>query len=146
MAETEYKITTTLRYLYLNSYAFLLLFGGIGIMLVPLYPINRYILIVQIIAAFVCIKNSYKIFRTWKGKKRRYALLIEQNISGFNPESFYEYMQAPCGRLLVRIVLKDLNQRNRYTELKKLKKPLFQRIRESCKPRKTVIYIKNQEQ
>ena len=54
--------------------------------------------------------------------------------------SFYEYMQAPCGRLLVKVVLTDLEKKEAYRELKKLKAPLKQRLHDACIPKKTVIY------
>jgi hypothetical protein len=50
-------------------------------------------------------------------------------------------MQAPCGRLIVHQVLRDLNKREEYKVLLKLQKPLLERLRNNCAPVKTVIYI-----
>jgi hypothetical protein len=50
-------------------------------------------------------------------------------------------MQAPCGRLVVRQALEDLNMQDEYKTLLKLQKPFLERWRENCTPSKTVIYI-----
>lgn len=65
---------------------------------------------------------------------------MQRNENTFRPDTFTEYMQAPCGRLLVKIVLKDLNQTDKYKILKKLKQPLIKTLKKSCKKQKTVIY------
>lgn len=66
---------------------------------------------------------------------------MAKNQGGFREESFVLFMQAPCGRLLVRTVLKDLGVPERYKELKKYKKSFFSSVKESCKPVKTTVYI-----
>lgn len=66
---------------------------------------------------------------------------MAKNQGGYREESFAVFMQAPCGRLLVRTVLKDLGLRERYRELKKYKKSFFSAVRDSCKPVKTTVYI-----
>jgi hypothetical protein len=50
-------------------------------------------------------------------------------------------MQAPCGRLVVHQVLRDLHKQDEYPSLRKLQKPLSERLRNNCSPVKTVIYI-----
>ena len=69
--------------------------------------------------------------------------MIQQNSNVFTPDSFTEYMQAPCGRILVKIVLKDLNKSNEYNNLLALKQPILQVLKTSCKPSKTILYINN---
>lgn len=65
---------------------------------------------------------------------------MEANAQQFVPTSFEEYMQAPCGRLLVRVVLTDLGKREAYRDLKKLKAPLKTRLHDACVPKKTIVY------
>ncbi|MBR4115250.1 MAG: hypothetical protein IKK40_04495 [Bacteroidales bacterium] len=66
---------------------------------------------------------------------------MQRNSVEFRSDTFNEYMQAPCGRLLSKIVLHDLNQYEKYADLKRLRKPFGQLLREGCTPTKTTIYI-----
>jgi hypothetical protein len=50
-------------------------------------------------------------------------------------------MQAPCGRLLTKAVLKDLRLKEKYKELLVYKKPFFVSVKNNLKTQKTVIYI-----
>lgn len=134
-------IVTFSRFLYLNTYAFLLLVGGIGIVFIPLYKIYNWIFFVQIVVALICLRSALRIFRAWNDKKRKYNILMQRNENTFRPDTFGEYMQAPCGRLLVKIVLKDLNRTNEYNTLKKLKRPLAETLKNSCKKQKTIVFI-----
>lgn len=117
----SHPIATPARFVYLNLWAFFLLFLGIGVALIPCYKVGTLLLVVQIITVFFIEKGAVKIFYTWDDKKRKYVVLMERNRSQFRPDTFDEYMQAPCGRLLVKVVLKDLGMPERYEELKKLK-------------------------
>lgn len=130
-----------LRFLYLNAYSFLLLLLSILFFSVPLYKISLYFLFVQIPFGLYVLSRSVKLFSTWNEKKRKYAVLMAKNQGGFREESFAVFMQAPCGRLLVKTVLKDLGMPNQYKELKKYKKTFFSAVRDSCKPVKTTVYI-----
>lgn len=137
-----HPISTFKRFMYLNTYAFLLAIGGIGIVAVPLYHYSLWWLLLQIPVAFICLKGAYSIFSSWQDKKRKYNLLIERNTPVVRPDTFTEYMQAPCGKLLAKIVLADLNQPHVYKEeLLKLRKPLWTVIKENCGPQKRTVYI-----
>lgn len=139
----EKGIATWGRFLYLNIYAFLLLVIGVGIFVLPLY--HHWLgLSLQIIWAIGCLYESVNIFHSWKDKKRKYAILMERNVPNFRPDTFAEYMKAPCGRLLVRIVLKDLNQTKQYTNLKQYKPSIAQYLKQDCSPQKKIIYINPQ--
>ncbi len=138
------KISTFPRFLYLNVYAFLLVFGGIGIAFFPCFRIGWWLVALQVVIVLVCLKNGIKIFRSWSDKKRKYEILMQKNSAEFRPDTFTEYMQAPCGQLLAKIVLKDLGKTHKYRELLKLKQPLRKLIKEGCKKQKTVVYINNQ--
>ncbi|MDR1543168.1 MAG: hypothetical protein LBS50_01905 [Prevotellaceae bacterium] len=139
------EISTFSRFLYLNAYAFLLAFGGIGIALMPCYRIGWWLVALQVVLFWICEKNALRIFRSWSDKKRKYAVLMQKNSAEFRPDTFTEYVQAPCGQLLVKIVLADLNKPYEYRNLLKLKQPLWKMLKTGCKSQKTVIYINNKK-
>ena len=129
------------RFIFLNFYAILLLFLGIGIGVIPLYKTHWCWLALQIILVAVFLTSSMRIFSTWEHKKRDYSLLIRKNQEGIRPTSFSDYMQAPCGRLLVILVLRDLGQQHMYKELKMLQKPFRERLKEGCTGQQTVVTV-----
>ena len=128
---TGNNIETLARFLYLNTYAFLLLFIGVGIGVLPLFEISRWLLIPQIGIVVICLKGTYSIFSSWEDKKRKYHILIE---------TFSEYMEAPCGRLLTKTVLKDLNQSDKYKILKINQKSYFAQLEKTCRRTKVKVY------
>ena len=128
------------RFLYLNIYAFLLLLIGLGIFVLPLYR-HWLGLVFQIVWAIVCVGEAAKILSSWNDKKRKYVVLMERNTPVFRPDTCAEFMKAPCGRLLVRVVLKDLDQTHQYKELKKYERHLWQLSKDDCAPKKTVVYV-----
>lgn len=105
------------RFLYLNTYSFLLLLCGAITVLIPLYKISKWLIVPQVIGSLFCIKQAIGLFMTWKDKKTKYEILMGKNKNGFRPDSFKIFMQAPCGRLLTKVVLKDLGLSNKYNEL-----------------------------
>ena len=113
------------RFLYLNTYSFLLLLCGAITVLIPLYKISKWLIVPQVIGSLFCIKQAIGLFMTWKDKKTKYEILMGKNKNGFRPDSFKIFMQAPCGRLLTKVVLKDLGLSNKYNELLIYKEPLF---------------------
>ena len=64
---------------------------------------------------------ALQLFSSTNTKIRSYGILMGRNKSIFHADSFGIYMKAPCGRVLVRRVLRDLELRGRYSELKMLK-------------------------
>ena len=128
------------RFLYLNAYSFLLLFSACACFGVPLYMIHPLFLLVQIPAGLCCMHFSIKLFATWKDKKRKYAVLMAKNQQEFREETFEIFMQAPCGRLLVRTVLYDLGVPQKYRDLVKFKKGFRESLKDNCTPVKTVVY------
>lgn len=129
------------RFIYLNTYAFLLLLGGLVIILVPLYKVSNLLLIPQIILSILFFNLSLKLFSTWNDKKIKYKILIGKNRVQFRPDSFELFMKAPCGRLLTKSVLRDLGLFDKYKELLVYKDPLFVSICEGCRRSETKIYI-----
>jgi len=129
------------RFLYLNIYAFLLVLAGILTLVLPFYLISKWILVAQCIIALNLFLISGRLFSTWDAKKREIDLLVNRNKNEFRPDTFEIYMQAPCGRLVVHEALKELNIQKEYKTLKKLQKPLLERMKNNCMPVKTVIFI-----
>ena len=113
------------RFLYLNFYAVLLLLLGAAAATVPLYRITALV----------------RIFSVWKDKKRRYEKLLERNKAEWEAHSFRPYMISPCGRLLVKAVLSDLNRKDEYRNLKQYIPSLRNQIKFNCRTEKTVVYI-----
>lgn len=129
------------RFLYLNFYAVLLLLSGAAVAAVPLYRITALFLFIQIPTALLCIHESVRIFSVWKDKKRRYEKLLERNKAEWEAHSFRPYMISPCGRLLVKAVLSDLNRKDEYRNLKQYIPSLRNQIKLNCRTEKTVVYI-----
>lgn len=104
--------------------------------------LNIYFALPALLIATFCLRGGFGILRSWKDKKRKYDVLIARNSETFRPETFTEFMQAPCGRLLSVIVLRDLKIPEKYAELKVLRKPLLQRIKIAFTKRsnKTIIH------
>ncbi len=144
------SISSFRRYIYLNTYAYLLLFMGVGIAFVPLYKAHWSLAAAQAVLVAVVIKAAFKILFRWKEKKRCYHVLVERNRNGVRDELFKEYMQAPCGRLLVKVVLNDLGERQHYKILKKKYtvslRDTVREMRASKKNRKTIVYIADEKQ
>lgn len=113
-----------MRFLYLNFYGILLLLAGIGFLSSNLVFKGTVWVIVQVILAFICFFISYNLLGMWDEKQRQYALLIKKNKDGFRPETFKMYMDAPCGRMVSRAVLKDLGLKKEYRQLLIYKPPL----------------------
>ena len=129
------------RFLYLNIYSFLLAGAGILTLLSPFYLITKWVLIIQVIIAVKFFLFSARLFSTWEEKNKKIDILMKKNIKEFRPDTFEIFMQAPCGRLIVHQVLKDLNKQDEYKLLLKLQKPLINRLKDNCMPSKAVIFI-----
>lgn len=129
------------RYLYLNTYAFLLLFCGIAVALIPLFRGSRWLLVPQIVLSLIFLKESLRLFSTWPDKKVKCKILMGRNKDEFRPDTFKVFMQAPCGRLLAKSVLKDLGIREKYRELLVYKPSFPEVIKRAFTPSETSIYI-----
>jgi hypothetical protein len=119
----------------------LIIFAGILILIVPLYKISKWTLVIQGIIAIKLFIIAGKLFSTWEDKKLKLDILIKRNQDEFRPATFDVFMQAPCGRLIVHQVLRDLHRQNEYKSLLKLQKPLLDRLKNNCTPVKTAVYI-----
>jgi hypothetical protein len=128
-------------FLYLNIYSFLIVCAGILILVLPFYTISKWFLVVQGIVAVYLFTIAGRLFSAWEDKKEKIDILIKRNQDEFRPDTFSVFMQAPCGRLIVHYVLRDLNKQMEYKALLKLQPPLLERLRNNCTTTKTVIYI-----
>ena len=135
------KKKETLRFLFINIYSFLIILAGILTLAAPFYLISKWTLVVQGIIALKLFMISSRLFFSWNDKKREIDLLVKRNKKEFRPDTFKVFMQAPCGRLVVCEALKELNMQREYKALLKLQKPLWERLKNNCKPSKTVIFI-----
>jgi hypothetical protein len=136
-----HKKNDVLGFLYLNIYSFLIVCAGILILALPFYMLSKWSLIVQGIVAIKLFTVAGKLFSAWEDKKEKVDILIKRNRDEFRPDTFSVFMQAPCSRLMVHYVLRNLNKQQEYKALLKLQKPLLERLRNNCMPVKTVIYI-----
>lgn len=118
--------------------------AGVAVAL-PLRKVLPFLLIPQIIISFLLFYYSVKLFSTWKDKKTKYKILLAKNKDGFRPESFKIFMQAPCGRLLTKAVLKDIGLKSKYKELLLYKEPFLVSLKNNFKPVRTRIYINEAE-
>lgn len=134
-------IKTIPRFLYLNAYAFLLLLMGVGIGCIPCYRVSGWLVAVQMVAGLSCLYGTVNIFHSWADKERKYKVLIERNQQELRPDTFAEFVQAPCGRLLSKVVLHDLGQAEQYRKLLAYRKPLRTRWKENCSRQDTTVYI-----
>ena len=129
------------KFIYLNTYSFLLLFCGIISILVPIYKVSKIFFIPQVFVFFIFFYYSVKLFSIYKDKLIKCNILLKKNKDEFRPETFKIFMQAPCGRLVTKSVLQDLNQKDKYKELLIYKEPFFVSVKNNFKPTKTSIYI-----
>ena len=110
-------------------------------MTVPLYKITAWLLIPQLSLAIYVFVQSVKLFSAWQDKKLKYKILMGKNRDEFRPDTFEQFMQMPCGRLLTKVVLHDLGKSSEYKNLLKYKAPFLTAIKNNFVPQKTVIYI-----
>ncbi|MDE6297688.1 MAG: hypothetical protein K2L89_07545, partial [Muribaculaceae bacterium] len=76
--------------------------------LLPLYKITSWLIIPQTAGALGMTVFAIRIMMQFPRKRREYKLLMERNYDSLRPDSFWCYADAPCGRLLMWLVLKDL--------------------------------------
>ena len=129
------------RFIYLNIYAILVLICGIIATLLPLYKVTWWLVIPQAVVCLFCLKQAVQLFSAWHDKMDKYDILMRRNRDDFHPNSFKPFMNAPCGRLLVKAVLHDLGISGRYRELLVFREPLLVRAGKNCTAQQTKIYI-----
>jgi hypothetical protein len=95
----------------------------------------------QIPISLYFFKISSDLFSTYKDKLKKIDILIGKNKKEFRADTFKVFMQAPCSRLIVKYTLNQINRKNEYKHLLKMKKTFIENLRDGCKPVDTVIYI-----
>jgi len=115
--------------------------AGTLVIFLPFYKINNYFFIAQGVITLCLFISGLKLFSSWEDKKIKRKILLGKNCEMFRPDTFEVFMQAPCGRLIVRSVLNELGKSYEYKNLLKLKKPVLTAFKENCIPVKTVIYF-----
>ncbi|MDE6322157.1 MAG: hypothetical protein K2L93_07645 [Muribaculaceae bacterium] len=123
-------IDTTWRKLYLNSYAYLLIMIAVGVAVIPLYlwGFKWWLAILQGVGVYLSLRGAVTIMRAWPDKQRKYHILMEKNRDELRPDTFRQFMDAPCGRLLARVVIADLGYPNdTYRRVKREAAPRFWR-------------------
>ncbi|MBI9103737.1 MAG: hypothetical protein JEY99_15080 [Spirochaetales bacterium] len=128
-------------FLYLNLYSLLLLSIGMILIGIPIYKISVFLCIPQIIISLIILINSARLFSSWDDKKKKIRILLSKNKKSIKEESFIIFMTAPCGRLLVKHVLKIIGKRDMYKTLKKYRVPLYVKVKNNCSDVETKIYI-----
>lgn len=133
------------RFIYLNTYAFLLILAGTLVLALPFWLLSPFTLIIQVplsIPLFIC---GFSLLNGWNDKKREYAVLMAKNKDGIRPESFKIFMEAPCGRKLTHVVLKDLGKESEYKNLLIYKPKLIDELKAPFKkPEHHVLYVNEQ--
>lgn len=136
-----HPIATFPRYMYLNFWAFFLLFLSIGLGFLPAYRYGWVAIVCQVIAVFIVLKGAVNIFHSWEDKKRKYNVLMERNKEEFRADTFSEFMAAPCGRLLVKIVLHDLGIPDRYKPMRKANRHFWACKKENFRRQNVRVYV-----
>ena len=134
-------MNTLFKFFYLNIYSFLLLLCGIVFLSLSFFEINRFFTILLVTVSFISFYHSIRLFFTYKDKLRKCDILVKKNVKEFKPETFKLFMQAPCGRLVTKTVLKELNMSTEYKSLLIYKDSLESSLKNNCKSSKTSIYI-----
>lgn len=109
-----------IQFIYLNTYAFILLSAGIMFIIIPLYKIVLPPWLGQAVVVLICFLGSISLFSQYRRRLRVLALLLHRNREEFRPDTFSLVMQKLCGRLLAKTALKELGQIDKYRELKKM--------------------------
>jgi hypothetical protein len=125
--------------IFLNTYAIALGVLAVFTMAVPLWLISPWFIPLQLLCAIPAGNQSLRLFSTLPEKKRMVRILVDRNKNEFHPASFEPYMKAPCGRLVVRLVLRRINRESEFKNLKRYKLSLKKTIVENCTTTETKI-------
>ena len=107
------------RFLYLNTYAILLISIGLGLAFLPTLKTSVFLFALKCIVVLISLFKGISILIQWPTKKKHYKRLVSINSKEIKDNSFETFMYNPCGRLLTKAVLKDLGKRNYYSTLRK---------------------------
>lgn len=120
-------------FLILNLYSHLSLLGGLVGSAFSFYVLRENIFfpwsIFLLLPTLYLLGLSWSLYSSSSTKIRAYAMLINRNQKKWDPESFTDFMSAPCGRLLVRKVLHDLGKSSEYANIRKMPKKKIESIK-----------------
>jgi hypothetical protein len=105
----------------------------------PLWSISKWFIPFQLVLGIYSLSMAMRLFATWPEKKRMVNILIVRNHETFHPASFEPYMKAPCGRMVVRVVLKRINMETEIKNLKKYRISFRYMLTNNCKNVETKI-------
>ncbi len=123
-------INTPWRRFYLNSYAYLLIILAVGVAVIPLciWGVKWWLALAQCACVYLALRGAATILSAWPDKQRKYAILMEKNRDELRPDTFRQFMDAPCGRLLAKVVIADLGYpHGTYRKVKRKAAPRFWR-------------------
>ncbi|MDF3820742.1 hypothetical protein P3G55_12565 [Leptospira sp. 96542] len=104
--------------------------------------VSIFLAIPFIFVSILTFSIAIHLISAYKGKIRSINLLFKKNRVSFKPISFADYMQAPCGRQVVKIVLSHLGKQENYKILK-MKYPIQTFKLVNSKTR--IVFYKNGE-
>ena len=114
----------------INIYALLLDVLGCTTFVMAIVLLRTW-LVATILCCFAAIFILYGgigIHSTYTEKCRIYSILIRRNSNGVKVETFKDFLSVPCHRVVVRMVLHQLHQSAKYSEIKeKYYKPPWER-------------------
>ena len=131
----------------MNAYAYLLLLSTLTTAMVSYFSFEKghhYVICFFFgISAFVLLTQTFRNFVNYYHRKRIFTVLLRRNRNDFHFKSFEDYVDAPCHRMVIRLVLLELNQKDKYKEIiKKYYLPPWKRHNRESR----VIFFKNQEE
>ena len=119
-----------------NRYAHILLFMCIMNFTMAFAVRQMPFVIIFIVISITALYKSILIYSDFPHKIREYKILRNRVHLCYRDDLFKMYMDSPCGRLLVKEVLKDFGIEDRYTSLLKYKNNRF-----ACKPNQKDAYF-----
>ena len=104
----------------INVYAILLDVLGCIAFVIAVVLLRTW-LVAAVSCCFVAIFMFYGgigIHSTYPEKCRIYSILMRRNSNGVKEETFKDFLSVPCHRVIVRMVLYQLHQSDKYREIK----------------------------
>ena len=102
------------RFLYLNTYVFVLLALAV---LIFLLPIGIFVVVMKYLCVLMCAAGAVGIFSQWKAKTGKIPILVQRNRKKIRPDTFADLQRTLCGRLVTSLALRDLRKTEAYRAL-----------------------------
>ena len=118
-------------FFFLNFYgiivSFFLLIHLLLFVFFPCFRCNWYIIGLQVIFFLACLSGCIHIYGDYRVRKKIYFYLLRKNSRRIRMETFEEYMQVPCHRMVCREVLHVLCHKELYPLIYRKYYSLFER-------------------